>query len=91
MRNLIQSLQIGAQKKHVLKFLLFYIQAKEFIKESMRKIITLITGSREQTNQILSDRSTISNYDCYQSAVNHFKAHCFNWHSPLVSKVLDTT
>ncbi|NWH74486.1 LGMN protein, partial [Piaya cayana] len=57
-----------------------YLEVKEFIQESMRKIITLITGSREQTNQILSDRLTISNYDCYESAVNHFKARCFNWH-----------
>jgi len=67
------------------------VQVKEFIQESMRKIITLVTGSKEQTNQILSDRLTISNYDCYQSAVNHFKARCFNWHLSVVSQALDIT
>jgi len=67
------------------------MQAKEYIQESMRKIVTLITGSTELTNQILSDRLTISNYDCYQAAVNYFKTHCFNWHSPLVRQALDIT
>lgn len=71
--------------------MLAYAQVKEFIQESMRKIISLVTESKEQTDQILSDRVTISNYDCYQSAVNHFKAHCFNWHLPLVSQALDVT
>ncbi|XP_054256111.1 legumain [Indicator indicator] len=57
-----------------------HLEVKEFIQESMRKIITLVTGSKEHTDKILSDRLTISNYDCYQSAANHFKVHCFNWH-----------
>lgn len=65
-----------------------HLEVKEFIQESMRKIITLVTGSKEQTDQILSDRLTISNYDCYQSAANHFKAHCFNWHLPLYEYAL---
>ncbi|KFV56634.1 Legumain, partial [Gavia stellata] len=65
-----------------------HLEVKEFIQESMRKIITLVTGSKEQTNEILSGRLTISNYDCYQSAVNHFKAHCFNWHLPLYEYAL---
>ncbi|KAM6133252.1 legumain isoform 2-T2 [Phoenicopterus ruber ruber] len=65
-----------------------HLEVREFIQESMRKIITSVTGSKEQTNQILSDRSTISNYDCYQSAVNHFKARCFNWHLPLYEYAL---
>ncbi|KAI1237645.1 hypothetical protein IHE44_0013728 [Lamprotornis superbus] len=57
-----------------------YLEVKEFIQESMQKIVTVVTGSTEKTKQILSDRLTISNYDCYQSAANHFKIHCFNWH-----------
>uniref|UniRef100_A0A8D2M770 Legumain n=1 Tax=Zonotrichia albicollis TaxID=44394 RepID=A0A8D2M770_ZONAL len=65
-----------------------YLEVKEFIQESMQKIITVVTGSTEQTKQILSDRLTISNYDCYQSAVNHFKAHCFNWHLPVYEYAL---
>ncbi|NXR87682.1 LGMN protein, partial [Hypocryptadius cinnamomeus] len=65
-----------------------YLEVKEFIQESVQKIVTVVTGSTEQTKQILSDRLTISNYDCYQSAVNHFKAHCFNWHLPVYEYAL---
>uniref|UniRef100_A0A803VGP2 legumain n=1 Tax=Ficedula albicollis TaxID=59894 RepID=A0A803VGP2_FICAL len=65
-----------------------YLEVKEFIQESMQKIVTVVTGSTEKTKQILSDRLTISNYDCYQSAVNHFKAHCFNWHLPVYEYAL---
>ncbi|EMP39868.1 Legumain [Chelonia mydas] len=61
-----------------------HLEAKQIIQESMRKIIFFVTASKERTEQILSDRLTISDYDCYQSAVNYFKAHCFNWHSPLM-------
>ncbi|XP_050809269.1 legumain isoform X2 [Gopherus flavomarginatus] len=65
-----------------------HLEAKQIIQESMRKIISLVTESKERTEQILSDRLTISDYDCYQSAVNHFKTHCFNWHSPLYEYAL---
>uniref|UniRef100_A0A674GZX3 Legumain n=1 Tax=Taeniopygia guttata TaxID=59729 RepID=A0A674GZX3_TAEGU len=65
-----------------------YLEVKEFIQESMQKIVTIVTGSTEQTKQILSDRLTISNYDCYQSAANYFKAHCFNWHLPVYEYAL---
>ncbi|KAF4788653.1 Legumain [Turdus rufiventris] len=65
-----------------------YLEVKEFIQESMQKIVTVVTESTEKTKQILSDRLTISNYDCYQSAVNHFKAHCFNWHLPVYEYAL---
>uniref|UniRef100_K7FJF9 Legumain n=1 Tax=Pelodiscus sinensis TaxID=13735 RepID=K7FJF9_PELSI len=65
-----------------------HLEAKRIIQESMRKIILFVTASEERTEQILSDRLTISDYDCYQSAVNHFKAHCFNWHSPLYEYAL---
>ncbi|XP_074852701.1 legumain [Carettochelys insculpta] len=65
-----------------------HLEAKQIIKESMRKIIFFITASEERTDQILSDRLTISDHDCYQSAVNHFKTHCFNWHSPMYEYAL---
>ncbi|KYO45490.1 legumain [Alligator mississippiensis] len=59
-----------------------HLEAKELIRESMRKIIYLITASNELTNQILSERLTLTNHDCYQAAVDRFKAQCFNWHIP---------
>ncbi|MEE6494370.1 hypothetical protein FKM82_017116 [Ascaphus truei] len=58
-------------------------EAKELIKESMRKIVYLVTGSEEIAEDILSDKLIINEPVCYRGAAEHFKAHCFNWHTPL--------
>uniref|UniRef100_A0ABM5FBB1 Legumain n=1 Tax=Pogona vitticeps TaxID=103695 RepID=A0ABM5FBB1_9SAUR len=71
---------LGEMKRH--------LEAKELIQKSMRKIIYFITNSDERTEHILSNRLMLRNYDCYESALEHFKARCFNWHSPLYEYAL---
>ncbi|XP_075470627.1 legumain [Ascaphus truei] len=63
-------------------------EAKELIKESMRKIVYLVTGSEEIAEDILSDKLIINEPVCYRGAAEHFKAHCFNWHTPLYEYAL---
>uniref|UniRef100_A0ACB8G5P0 Uncharacterized protein n=1 Tax=Sphaerodactylus townsendi TaxID=933632 RepID=A0ACB8G5P0_9SAUR len=58
------------------------LDSKQLIQDSTYKIVYLITSSVERTEQILSGRMSLNNYDCYQAAANHFKTHCFNWHNP---------
>ncbi|XP_066468261.1 legumain [Tiliqua scincoides] len=65
-----------------------YLEVKELIQETMRKIILLTTASEEQTKKILSDRMDLQNHDCYVPAVNAFRNHCFNWHTPLYEYAL---
>ncbi|KAM4691022.1 legumain [Rhinophrynus dorsalis] len=62
--------------------------AKELIKVSMKKIIHTVTGSDELTEEILNDEVIINDQMCYRSAAEHFKARCFNWHTPLYEYAL---
>ncbi|XP_013918823.1 PREDICTED: legumain [Thamnophis sirtalis] len=62
--------------------------ARQVIQESMHKIMILITGSKEHADKILSSRLNLRNYDCYESAMDHFKKHCYNWHNPLYEYAL---
>ncbi|XP_059816180.1 legumain [Hypanus sabinus] len=60
-----------------------HLQRKRIIQESMRKIVSIVTGSEEQTVRILNSRNRIYNHVCYQAANYYFKTRCFNWHSTL--------
>ncbi|XP_030070292.1 legumain [Microcaecilia unicolor] len=68
--------------KNIVEQMKDHLTTRHIIKESMRKIVLSVTGSEEQTEQVLKDRLNISKHSCYQAAVYHFKTRCFNWHSP---------
>ncbi|KAG8540362.1 hypothetical protein GDO81_019442, partial [Engystomops pustulosus] len=57
--------------------------SKAVIKESVKKIVYLVTESEEMANEVLSDEVIINDMSCYRSAAEHFKMRCFNWHIPL--------
>uniref|UniRef100_A0A8C5WWR5 Legumain n=2 Tax=Laticauda laticaudata TaxID=8630 RepID=A0A8C5WWR5_LATLA len=76
------------EAKAIVKEMKTHLEAKQLIQESMHKIMFLITGSKEHANKILSSRLSLRNYDCYESAMDHFKKHCFNWHNPLYEYAL---
>ncbi|KAM4662806.1 legumain [Discoglossus pictus] len=63
-------------------------EAKELIKESMRKIVYSVTGSEEMAEEILTDQLSINDHVCYRRAVEHFKGQCYNWHNPLYEYAL---
>lgn len=56
------------------------------MEKSVRKIVSLLTRSDEEVERLLSERAPLTAHDCYQAAVSHFRTHCFNWHSPTVSR-----
>uniref|UniRef100_A0A8C6VCS8 Legumain n=1 Tax=Naja naja TaxID=35670 RepID=A0A8C6VCS8_NAJNA len=76
------------EAKAIVKEMKAHLEARQLIQESMHKIMFLITGSKEHANKILSSRLSLRNYDCYESAMDHFKKHCFNWHNPLYEYAL---
>lgn len=55
------------------------------MEKSVRKIVSLLTRSDDETERLLSERAPLTAHDCYQAAVSHFRTHCFNWHTPTVS------
>ncbi|XP_053553516.1 legumain [Bombina bombina] len=58
-------------------------EARAIIKESMKKIVYLVTESKEMAEEILTDQLIINDHVCYMGAAEHFKQRCYNWHIPL--------
>ncbi|CAH2327656.1 legumain [Pelobates cultripes] len=63
-------------------------EAKQLIKQSVVKIVNLVTESSELAEDILNDRVGHRDHTCYIGAAEHFKHNCFNWHSPLYEYAL---
>uniref|UniRef100_A0A670HKH6 Legumain n=1 Tax=Podarcis muralis TaxID=64176 RepID=A0A670HKH6_PODMU len=86
MKRKLMATNDAVEAKAILGEMKRHLEAKEQIQNAMRKIISFITLSSEHTEQLLSERMSLTNYDCYEASVRHFKSHCFNWHaSPVVS------
>lgn len=52
----------------------------------MRKIVSLLAASEAEVEQLLSERAPLTGHSCYPEALLYFRTHCFNWHSPTVSR-----
>lgn len=61
-------------------------QARHLIEKSVRKIVSLLAASEAEVEQLLSERAPLTGHSCYPEALLHFRTHCFNWHSPTVSR-----
>lgn len=70
---------LSKKKRHIAS------QARNIIEKSVRKIVTLVTGSAAEADRLLSQRAPLTDHACHQTAVSHFRSHCFNWHNPTVS------
>ncbi|KAG8449025.1 hypothetical protein GDO86_015910 [Hymenochirus boettgeri] len=71
------------EARNILAEIKSYQEAKQLIKDSMKKVVYTVTESNELTEEILTDQVVINDQLCYRNAAEHFKKHCFNWHSPL--------
>ncbi|KAG2457756.1 LGMN protein, partial [Polypterus senegalus] len=59
-----------------------HLEVRDLMKNSMRKIVSFVTHSETATEQVLSTRQELTQHDCYEAAVEHYKTNCFNWHRP---------
>ncbi|KAM7154545.1 legumain isoform 1-T3 [Molossus nigricans] len=59
-----------------------HLESRNIMEKSVHKIVSWITGSDDETERILTERALLTEHTCYQAAVSHFRAHCFNWHLP---------
>lgn len=57
-----------------------HLDARHIIQKSVQKIVSLLTSSDAEAEGLLSRRAELKAHECYQAAVSHFRAHCFNWH-----------
>nr|KAF6287261.1 legumain [Pipistrellus kuhlii] len=59
-----------------------HLESRHIMEKSVRKIVSLLTRSDDETERLLSERAPLTAHGCYQAAVSHFRTHCFNWHTP---------
>ncbi len=55
----------------------------------MRKIVEHVVQEKEEVQDYLEGREELTEYECYKTAVNHYKKHCFNWHQQEVHSQLE--
>ncbi|KAK2104644.1 hypothetical protein P7K49_018500 [Saguinus oedipus] len=65
-----------------------HLDARHLIEKSVRKIVSLLAASEAEVEQLLMERAPLTRHSCYQEALLHFRAHCFNWHSPMYEYAL---
>ncbi|XP_018414010.1 PREDICTED: legumain [Nanorana parkeri] len=58
-------------------------EAKALVQESVKKIVSIVTGTDEMMEEIFGDQADINDRTCYRAAAEHFKSQCFDWHNPL--------
>ncbi|XP_074145754.1 legumain isoform X2 [Sminthopsis crassicaudata] len=75
------------ESKEIVDKLNTHLQARTIIQKTVQQIASVVTASSVHTEKMLSERWTLRAHDCYKAAVTHFRTHCFNWHSPLVSPI----
>ncbi|XP_038628572.1 legumain [Tachyglossus aculeatus] len=86
-RKLMATNDINKAKK-IVGEMKAYLEARNNIQASVYKIVSLMASSAAHTEKLLSERQMITEHECYQAAVTHFKTHCFNWHSPMYEYAL---
>uniref|UniRef100_A0A673KUX9 Legumain n=1 Tax=Sinocyclocheilus rhinocerous TaxID=307959 RepID=A0A673KUX9_9TELE len=53
---------------------------RELLGNTMRKIVAHVVQENEEVQDYLDGREELTGYECYKTAVKHYKKHCFNWH-----------
>uniref|UniRef100_A0A671SGA9 Legumain-like n=1 Tax=Sinocyclocheilus anshuiensis TaxID=1608454 RepID=A0A671SGA9_9TELE len=57
-----------------------HLQVRELLGNTMRKIVEHVVQENEEVQDYLDGREELTEYECYKTAVKHYKKHCFNWH-----------
>uniref|UniRef100_A0A3Q3WJX2 Legumain n=1 Tax=Mola mola TaxID=94237 RepID=A0A3Q3WJX2_MOLML len=57
-----------------------HLKVREVLADTMRQVVEKVTGSRPMADEVLNERADLTQYHCYQAAINHYKYNCFNWH-----------
>lgn len=76
------------EAKKLLQEINTLLETRHLIKDTMTRIVRIVTDSSEVAQRILTARQHLTNHKCYRTAVEHFKTRCFNWHSPMYEYAL---
>lgn len=79
-RKLMSTNDVVAAKRY-LNEINEHLKVKELLAETMRRVVERVTADEDQVQKILSERLGITQHQCYEAAVYHYKTRCFNWHT----------
>lgn len=51
----------------------------------MYRLVQRVTGDTLKTEEVLNQRADLTQHECYQVAVDHYKRKCYNWHKQEVN------
>ncbi|KAJ3613276.1 hypothetical protein NHX12_019526 [Muraenolepis orangiensis] len=57
-----------------------HLKIREILADTMRRVVTKVTGDHLKTQVLLEARADLTQHVCYKAAVRHYKTACFNWH-----------
>ncbi|XP_041669375.1 legumain [Cheilinus undulatus] len=57
-----------------------HLKVREMMAESMRRIVEAVTGNKLKAAEVLNEHKDLTQHDCYNPAMTHYKYTCFNWH-----------
>lgn len=81
MKRKLMSTNDWKKSQSLIKQIQQHLDVRYLIEKSVRKIVFLLAGSEAATERLLTERAPLTEHDCYEETVTHFRTHCFNWHS----------
>uniref|UniRef100_H2U0P5 Legumain n=1 Tax=Takifugu rubripes TaxID=31033 RepID=H2U0P5_TAKRU len=57
-----------------------HLKVRQVLADNMYRVVQKVTGDTLKTVQVLNEQADLTQHECYQAAVNHYKHNCFNWH-----------
>lgn len=60
------------------------VQVRQMLTDTMQQVVDRVTGNRVKAYEVLSERADLTQHECYQATVKHYRQNCFNWHNPEV-------
>ncbi|XP_019488463.1 PREDICTED: legumain [Hipposideros armiger] len=82
MKRKLMSTNDLQESRRLVEEIHMHLETRHIIEKSVRKIVSLLVGSDDEVERLLSQKAPLTAHDCYQAAVSHFRTFCFNWHSP---------
>ncbi|XP_048829792.1 legumain isoform X1 [Brienomyrus brachyistius] len=78
-RKLMASNDIVLARKYI-REINAHLKVRDLLRNTMQEVVNKVTRDPQKSQDILNDKQDLTQFQCYQKAVEHYKARCFNWH-----------
>nr|XP_023692257.1 legumain-like [Paramormyrops kingsleyae] len=78
-RKLMASNDIVIARKYI-REINAHLKVRDLLRNTMEEVVNKVTRDPKKSQEILNDKQDLTEFQCYQKAVEHYKSRCFNWH-----------